>query len=118
MTLVPMLAVSLPADPAFADNLQYQITGLLVVLSTLGGMALIVWLAGKLFAIRDRRKQTAAAEAARIPPPLHAVIAAAVATVLQDRTFVIQGIRTVDPRSSLAWSAEGRRSIYATRRVR
>lgn len=118
MILAPMLAVSLPANPGFADNLQYQVTGMLVVLSTLGGMALIVWLAGKFFAARDQGQQVASAEAAQIPPPLHAVIAAAVATALEDRRFVIQGIRMVDPRSSLAWSAEGRRNIYATRKVR
>lgn len=118
MILAPMLAVSLPANPAFADNLQYQITGMLVVLSTLGGMALIVWLAGKVFAARDRGKQALADEAAQIPAPLHAVIAAAVATALEDQRFAIQGIRMVDPRSSLAWSAEGRRNIYATRKVR
>lgn len=121
MTLSSMLAVSLPANPAFADNLQYQITGMLVVLTTLGGMALIVWIAGKLFAARDSGKQAeiaSAAEATDISGPLHAVIAAAVATALGDRQFVVQGIRMVDPLSSLAWGAEGRRTIYATRKVR
>lgn len=117
-----MLAAAIPAVPSLAESLRYQIAGLLVVLFALGSLALIVWLAGKLFVIRDRTKQVAAeaaAEAAaQIPAPIYAVIAAAVATALEDRHFVIHGVQTMDPRASLAWSAEGRRSIYATRNVR
>lgn len=117
-----MFAAALPAVPSLADNLQYQITGLLVVLFTLGAMAVLVWLAGKLFIIRDRAKLAAAEASAsvaqQIPGPVYAAIAAAVATVLEDRQFVIRGVQTMDPRSSLAWGAEGRRSIYATRSVR
>lgn len=119
---VSMLAVSLPAFPTFTDNLQYQITGLLVVLFALGCMALIVWLTGKLFILRDRRKDAAArattAEAVEIPGDIHAAIAAAVAVALEDRQFVIYGVRSADPRLNLAWGAEGRRSIYASRRLR
>lgn len=122
MIHVPSIAAALPPVPSFAENLQYQITGLLVVLFTLGGMALVVWLAGKIFIVRDRRKlaaaETAAAEVSRIPGEIYAAIAAAVSTVLEDEHFVIHGVRTVDPRGSLAWGAEGRRSIYATRNVR
>ncbi|MBU3666690.1 MAG: hypothetical protein FGM15_12565 [Chthoniobacterales bacterium] len=121
MTIFPTLAASLPAAPTFVENLQYQVTGMLVVLVTLGGMALVVWIAGKFFAVRDRsqraREEEAAAEIS-VTGPIHAVIAAAVATALEDKQFVIYGIRTADPSSSLAWSAEGRRSIYATRNIR
>ncbi len=117
-----MLAAALPAVPSLAENLQYQIAGLLVVLFALGSLALLVWLAGKFFIIRDRTKKVAAEAAAvaeaQIPAPVYAVIAAAVATVLEDRHFVIHGVQTMDPRASLAWGAEGRRSIYATRNVR
>lgn len=119
---VLILAVSLPAFPTFAENLQYQITGLLVVLFALGSMALIVWLTGKLFIIRDRRKDKAAqatnVEAAGIPGEIHAAIAAAVSVALADRQFVIYGVRSADPRLNLAWGAEGRRSIYASRQLR
>ena len=37
-----LLAISLPEQPTLADNLQYQLTGLLVVLVTLGALALLV----------------------------------------------------------------------------
>ncbi len=119
---VSTLAVSLPADPSMADNLQYQITGLLVVLFTLGGLALVVWLAGKVFMIRDRRKlvasRAAAVEAEHIPGVIFAAIAAAVSVTLEDRRFVIHGVRSADPRVNMAWGAEGRRSIYASRKLR
>lgn len=114
-----MLAVSLPEAPTFADNLQYQITGLLVVLFTLGGMALIVWLAGKIFIIRDRRKLAAAQKAATpTPGETFAAIAAAVSVVLEGERIVIHEIHTADPRANLAWGIEGRRSIYASKKLR
>ncbi len=121
---VLILASSLPDAPTFADNLQYQIAGLLVVLTTLGGLALIVWMAGKIFILRDQRARVAAAtevvaaEVEPIPGAVHAVIAAAVATVLAERQFVIHGVRTADPRANMAWGAEGRRSIYASKNLR
>lgn len=119
---VTLLAVSLPDTPTFAENLQYQITGMLVVLFSLGSMALLVWLAGRLFIIRDRQKlaakQAAAARAGEIPGEVRAVIAAAVSAALEDRQFVIYGVRSSDPRANLAWGAEGRRNIYASRKLR
>jgi Na+-transporting methylmalonyl-CoA/oxaloacetate decarboxylase gamma subunit len=120
--MIPTLAAALPDAPSLANNLQYQITGILVVLTTLGGLALIVWLAGKFFILRDRKPVAAAkivaAEVEPIPGAVHAVIAAAVATVLADRQFIIHGVRTADPRANMAWGAEGRRSIYASKNLR
>jgi hypothetical protein len=118
-----MLAAALTEHPAFLENLAYQITGILVVLSALGGLALGVWLAGRIFAARDRRAAAAVAPpppvaAEEISGPVLAVIAAAVQTALQDEHFLIHGIRSVDPRDGLAWSAEGRRSIYASKNLR
>lgn len=121
-----ILASSLPAQPSFAENLQYQITGLLVVLTTLAGLALVVWLAGRFFSARDRHQAGSAATPAApavpaiegTPGPVFAVIAAAVQTALEDEHFIIHGIRAEDPRSGLAWSAEGRRSIYASKNLR
>lgn len=118
MIAVPaLLAVSLPADPAFADNLQFQLTGLIVVFFTLGSLALLVALIGKIFIALDRRRAAAVA-GGPIPPPVFAAIAAAVSTALGDTRFTIRGVQAVDPRDNLAWGAEGRRTIYATRKVR
>lgn len=122
-----LLAVSLPEHPTFADNLQFQLTGMLVVLVTLSTLAILVSLIGRFFIAAQAKHaapaapSTPAAPAATgeaIPGPVFAAIAAAVATALADQRFVIRGVQTVDPRQNLAWGAEGRRSIYASRNVR
>jgi hypothetical protein len=122
MPNLPLIAASLPAVPTFIENLQYQITGLLVVLTSLAGLAVVVWIAGKIFAVRDRGRQAtieaAAIEAEHIPGPIFAAIAAAVQVALEDQHFVIHGIKLADPRGNMAWSAEGRRSIYASKNLR
>jgi len=127
MTAFPaLLAASLPEQPTLADNLQYQLTGLLVVLFTLGSLALLVTLLGRVIsAFEPRRTPVSSPVVApapstpeEIPGPVLAVIAAAVSTALGDHRFVIHGVQAVDPRQNLAWSAEGRRSIYASRQVR
>lgn len=121
-TFTALLAASLPADPAFADNLQYQITGFLVVFFTLGGMAVIVWLVGKLFILQGRRTQPAprpvAAESEQIPGEIFAAVAAAVSVALENHHVAIRGIRSADPRTNLAWGAEGRRHIHASKNLR
>jgi hypothetical protein len=135
MTLpTALLAISLPDNPAFADNVQFQITGLLVVIFTLGVLAMLVAIIGRIFiAYSERQKRLKASALAAagtsgtnqsspaegsIPAPVFAVIAAAVSTALGDRRFIIQGVQVADPRASLAWSAEGRRSIYASKNLR
>jgi hypothetical protein len=124
------LALTLPEYPTLADSLQYQLTGLLVVLFTLGSLALLVGLIGRIFAALDARHARppsaslpAPAPApspaeAGISPAVLAAIAGAVAAALGDSRFAIRGVQVADPRQNLAWSAEGRRSIYASRHVR
>lgn len=126
-----LLAISLPENPTLADNLQFQLTGLLVVVFTLGVLAILVSLIGMIFIEQAKRQPapTTAASATEkpataptaeesIPGPIFAAIAAAVSTALSDRRFVIHGVQAADPRTNLAWGAEGRRSIYASRKVR
>lgn len=126
-----LLAVSLPENPTFADNLQFQLTGLLVVVFTLGVLAILVTMIGLIFTALNRQQispasapvektpaTTAATPPEGIPGPVFAAIAAAISTALSDRRFVIHGVQAADPRQNLAWGAEGRRSIYASRKVR
>jgi hypothetical protein len=128
-----LLAISLPEHPAFADNLQYQLTGFLVVAFTLGALAFLVGLIGRLFASLDARRAAVSAawpgpapartpapapSAEDISPAVLAAIAGAVAAALGDSRFAIRGVQVADPRQNLAWGAEGRRSIYASRNVR
>ena len=124
MTFAPaLLAVSLPDNPVFADNLQFQLTGLLVVLTTLGSLAILVALIGKIFIALQKAPAPAvpvvpAAPCGDIPGPVFAAIAAAVSTALGDKNFTIRGVQAVDPRSNMSWGAEGRRAIYASRKLR
>jgi hypothetical protein len=59
-----------------------------------------------------------APSAGEISPAILAAIAGAVAAALGDNRFAIRGVQVADPRQNLAWGAEGRRSIYASRNVR
>jgi Na+-transporting methylmalonyl-CoA/oxaloacetate decarboxylase gamma subunit len=116
-----LLASSLPAQPSFAQNLQYQLTGLLVVFFTLGALALMVWLLGKVFvhAESDKTKpeeQTALEDADEIPGPVLAAISAAVAVAMEGRHFVIYDVSAASGTSR--WSAEGRRAIYRSHNLR
>lgn len=127
MTPFPaLLALTLPEYPTLAESVQFQLTGLLVVLLTLGSLALLVGLIGRIFAALESRRiqpppareETSAREPELIPAPVLAAIAGAVAATLGDSRFSIRGVQVVDPRQNLAWSEEGRRSIYASRNVR
>lgn len=132
MTIFPaVLALTLPDHPTLTDNLQYQLTGFLVVIFTLGSLAFVVGLIGRIFAAAEARRTaepspvpvraaTPAPEPVQgdVSPAVLAAIAGAVAAVLGDRRFAIRGVQVADPRQNLAWSAEGRRSIYASRHVR
>ena len=92
MTFAPALrAVSLPEHPTVLDNLQFQLTGLLVVLFTLGLLSLVVTMIGRVFiALEKRHAPSTAAPTPSprdpvpvgadgpIPGQIYAVIAAAV----------------------------------------
>ena len=115
------LASSLPAHPGFAQNLQYQLTGFLVVVFTLGALALIVWLLGKFFVRAGEAKakpepQPAANTEEEIPGPVLAAISAAVAVALEGRHFVIYDVTAAS--GTGRWSAEGRRAIYRSHKLR
>lgn len=136
MTVFPaILALDLPEYPTLADNLQYQLTGFLVVLFTLGSLAFLVGLIGRFFiALEARRTASATPPPARaavpaiasapattdeeIPTAVLAAIAGAVAAALGDSRFAIRGVKVADPKQNLAWSAEGRRTIYASHQIR
>ena len=116
-----ILASSLPAQPGFAQNLQYQLTGFLVVLFTLGTLAVMVWLLGKVFVRAETRKagpeeQPALENEDEIPGPVLAAISAAVAVALEGRHFLIYDVSAAGGTSR--WSAEGRRSIYRSHKLR
>ena len=110
-----------------AGNLTLQLNGTMaLVAAVIGVAACLIWFAKNFSVVRvpQTPPRPASAPAAgsagtvAIPAHIQAVIAAAVATALGDRHFVIHGIHTEDPRGNLAWGAEGRRSIYASKNLR
>jgi hypothetical protein len=114
------LASSLPAHPGWTENLQYQLTGFLVVLFALGSIAILVWIIGKIFAATEAGPATAAPAPAtepeiEIPGVVLAAISAAVSVALEGRRFVIYDVA---PSGRAAWSAEGRRAIYRSHQLR
>lgn len=114
------LASSLPARPGWMENLQYQLTGFLVVLFALGSIAILVWIIGKMFTATEAKPVVAApvapgASETEIPGPVLAAISAAVSVALAGRHFVIYDVA---PAGRSAWSAEGRRAIYRSHQLR
>jgi len=114
------LASSLPSHPGWVENLQYQLTGFLVVVFALGSIAILVWIIGKIFAATESKPETAAPTATReikdeIPGPVLAAISAAVSATLEGRHFVIYDVARA---GRSAWSAEGRRAIYRSHQLR
>lgn len=114
------LASVLPAHPGWMQNLQYQLTGFLVVIFALGAMALLVAVAGKIFAAAEARQpapepRPETDNGGDIPAPVMAAICAAVAVALEGRHFVVYDVA---PSGRGAWSAEGRRAIYRSRQLR
>lgn len=133
MTIPALLALDLPEYPTLSDSLQYQLTGFLVVLFTLGSLALLVGLIGHFFTASASHRAPAgtaapspvpsrtpspAASDEEIPSAVLAAIAGAVAATLGDSRFAIRGVKVADPKQNLAWSAEGRRTIYASHQIR
>jgi hypothetical protein len=114
------LASSLPTHPGWMENLQYQLTGFLVVVFTLGSIAILVWIIGKIFTAAGSKSVVAAPATpsepeTEIPGPVLAAISAAVSVALEGRHFVVY---EVAPAGRAAWSAEGRRAIYRSHQLR
>jgi len=119
-----MLAATLPAHPAFSQNLQYQFTGMLVVFFALGSLALLVWLVGKIFAAMEH-PETPTADQAQVPPegevipgPVLAAISAAASVALEGRCLIIYDVRAADPHGETVWSTEGRHDIHSSHHLR
>ena len=127
------LATDLADRPSIGDNLMYQLTGLLVVLSALAFLALAIKLAGILFSARSEPPRDALAPrpapeppaaSGTTPPEILAVIAAAVDTVLGGRGRILSIHEQPHPAQAhldpklLAWSMEGRRQIFSSHQPR
>ncbi len=124
---------ALSAQPSFLEALRFQAVGFLVVMVSLGLIALMLGLMGYCFKKSGNRKRQATV-AATLPekplpdvreddPELVAVIAAAVGSVIKGSHRVVS-IRPVDTGGVSgelylqAWSMEGRRQHFASHKIR
>ncbi|MDD2763697.1 MAG: OadG family transporter subunit [Opitutaceae bacterium] len=121
----PAILAELTGMPTFLQNVSYQVVGMLIVLAALGLLSLAVSLLGWLLPVVKRQPApAAAAPAVDRPAPLVegadgrilAAIAAAVASVVS-RPHRIVMVKP-DPEAQQAWSAEGRRAIYQSHKIR
>ena len=113
-----LLAADLPAEPTTLELLKFALTGMLVVLMSLSLLAIVSTILARV--IRLVTPRPLAARAAAAPPSQEisdeviAVIAAAVATVIDTphRIVAIRGLTAED----LSWSLEGRLKHHASHR--
>lgn len=123
----------LPDYPSLNQVVGYQVTGLAVVFIALGSLWFMMELMGAVFRVKAARDtaRVAATRAAQptapsppsplppsetSPPALIAVIVAAVHTALEGRPHKIVSIQA--PETTATWSAEGRRDVFVSHRVR
>lgn len=127
-TALDLPLAALPEYPTFGESLAFQLNGLIVVFLALGSIWGLLELMGVFF--RRRREQAvaippASASAAEtpapvaahgaIPPEILAVIAAAVATVVNQPHRISQ-VAAESP--SRDWAREGRREIFGSHKLR
>lgn len=119
----PPLIFALRAEsesPTLSQALAFQSAGLIVVLASLGMLAILLAVLGRVFQAGPAPKphttpSTRAVEP--VPPEIKAVIAAAVACTVHE-THRITEIRPASNRWVQAWSIEGRRQIFQSHQVR
>lgn len=116
--VVPTIFAGLSGVSAFLRSASYQLAGMLIVVGTLGLLYIAVSLLSALLRATGRERVPVAGSVS--PAPAEAVtlaaVAAAVAHVIRrpHRIVTIQA----DPGARQAWSAEGRRAIYQSHKVR
>lgn len=126
-----LVFIVLPAYPSFWENFHFKLTGLFVVLATLGLIALILSAMGWFFkTFGDRGKHKASkmipdaliTPVSEIDPEIVAVITAAVYSEIRDSHRIIS-IRpavsqTLADIYRQVWSLEGRRQLFDSHKVR
>ena len=122
MILLFLATESTSAHIEFFHNLRYQGTGMLIVLLSLGILAVVVSAVARILEQRESPvPETAAARAAgedpTLPPEIQTVIAVAVYMALPSGHRIHQVRPVANPNLS-AWSAEGRRQIFQSHTIR
>lgn len=113
---------SLPAYPSIPESLAFQLNGLIVVFIALGAIWGLMELSGVIFRRQSQRQNLESVRPAivpqrseEVPPEILAVIAAVVATVI-NQPHRINRVSTESPVRD--WAREGRREIFDSHKVR
>lgn len=112
----------------FLQALSFQTVGVVIVMGSLGLLALAVVVIGRGLRLAEPKTVPGGDRAADavlpvppagegIPPEIRAVIAAAVVATL-DGSYRVVEIKTSTDVRLQAWSLEGRRQIFSSHRVR
>jgi Na+-transporting methylmalonyl-CoA/oxaloacetate decarboxylase gamma subunit len=125
-----LLAIAADERISLWQDIGYQTVGLVIVVGSLGFLAVILAILGKfLRPCPDAAESETAAPISRaaagtnapsqadIPPELRAVIVAAVYETLGPRHRIVD-IESPHNPQQMAWSMEGRRQIFLSHRVR
>jgi len=122
-----ILATLLPTNPEFADLMNYQFTGLAVVLTALVALALVCGLFGRFFKAMDQKPSKSSVPVktgnSEIDPIHMAIIAATVATLIKEPHQVIAAQKLTTStdwtRFMLStWAVEGRAAIFSSHKIR
>ncbi len=125
--LLPLASESVTARMEFFTNLSYQTVGVMIVLTSLCGLAILVALVARLLSFFPSSKKPATTApspqapatvvAEGVPAEIRAVIAAAIHVTLKSPHRILH----VEPVQNLqlhAWSVEGRRQIFQSHTFR
>ncbi len=122
--LLSSAAVSVSGQSNIIDNLKYQTVGVAIVMLSLGGLAVFVWVIARLLALFQRRnaalsthKTFSVGSGEEIPMEVRAVISAAVHVALRSPHRILEMHPERNPQIQ-AWSLEGRRQIFQSHTFR
>lgn len=122
------LAAGLPEFPSMGESLQFQVVGFMIVMTVLISLWLVIQVVGAVFTrIKNNRPAPKETPADPLPSPgieaaapnaeTVALITAAVHTVLDGHYRILSISEHFEDKLG-AWSAEGRRQIFSSHKVR
>ena len=124
MISLPLLAAALQNAPGPWDDVVYGLLGVLVVMLTLGAMTIIMYASGWIFQRVGQEAQNKAIRpvAQAIPEPptgIEPQVVAAIAAAIQATVLAPHRIVTITALpASGTWSAEGRRQLTTSHKIR
>jgi len=131
-SLLPLATESIAGHLQFLANLRYQTVGVMIVMTSLCGLAVLVALVAKGISFFPTTKKSLAPEAPKAPVPpatpaaaladgipaeIRAVIAAAIHVSLKSPHRILH-VEPVQNPQLHAWSVEGRRQIFQSHTFR